>query len=128
MLALGLDSAPGFPGFFLFPLGDDVIVGSNVEKALQQERKRVRRRLLEDKDLDVVVADAEKVPVALKVRFREKVIEKGVANEFRPIELQRIEIQGSLEDDESFLLAESVNRHEVAHLGSEAFNLLLQYG
>src|SRR5215467_11705166 len=128
MPALGLDSAARFSRRFLLPLGGDVIVGSNVEQTLQQERKCARRGFLEGKNLDVVIAYAEKVAVALEVRFREKVIEKGVAKEFRSIDLQGIEVQGSLEDDEGFFLCESANRHQVAHLGSEAFNLLLQYG
>ena len=122
--AFGLDGAAGLAGFFFLPFGHDVIVGANVEKPFEQQRKGVRRGLLERENLDEVVVHAQIGAMTFKVRFAQIVVKEGVVLERRGIEFQRIEIQRAFQHPKRFLLSEQAHGDKVADLGTEAVHLL----
>jgi len=53
--ALRLNNPPGFARVFLLPFRDDVIVGLNFKKPLEDERETLRGRLLECEDFYVII-------------------------------------------------------------------------
>jgi len=57
--AFRLDTTARLARLFFLPFGDDVVVGADVEEAFQQERERVRGRLLQREHFDVVFLHAE---------------------------------------------------------------------
>src|SRR6202043_383472 len=95
MAAFGLDDAAHLAGIFLFPLGDDVIVGFNFKQSFEDERKALRRRFFERQNLDVVIVDPQMPAMAFDRRFGKVVIEKGVVLEFGRIDLIGLEVERS---------------------------------
>ena len=64
--------------------------------------------------------------MALQVRFAKVVVEKRVVLEPGELELEGREIQRSLQNAESVLLAEEFDLNEVADLKDEALHLLME--
>src|SRR5439155_4241906 len=102
-----------------FPCRDNLLVVPDAEKGLEQEREGVRGRLLESKNLNVVIADAKIPAVAFEMRFRQVVVEKRVVFQFRVFKLAGIEIQRSLQNGKCFLFPEDSHHDEVANVCAE---------
>ena len=114
--ALRLDDPPSLTGIFPLPFRDDVIVGFNFKKPLEDERKTLRGRLLECEDPDVVIVEPEMPSVAFEMRLAKIIIEKGVVLELSKIALCRREVEDTLQDAECVVLVEHPNGQEVADL------------
>ena len=102
--ALRLDRFASLAGVFLLPLGDDVKVRLHFEKTLENERKALRRWLLERQHLNVVIVEAKMPAMAFEVRFAKVVVEKRIVFEPGEFELQWREIERPLQDSECLLL------------------------
>src|SRR5580700_5162698 len=126
MPALGLYAPSRSPGLLFFPFGDDVIVRAHIEKPLEQQRIGMRGGLLEREDFDVEIVHAQMAAVAFDMRLREVVIEKRVVRALCPGELQRVEVQGTFEDAECFVLSKNSHRQEIVDLRLKTLEFLSQ--
>ena len=123
-----MNDLAGLAGIFLLPLGDDMEVRLDFEKALEDEREALRRWLFEGQHPNVIIVEAKIPAMAFEMRFAKIVVEKGVVLEPGKLKFQRCEIQGSLEDAECFLFGEKVNSDEIADLEDKALHLLVERG
>src|SRR5207249_346873 len=119
-----LNLASRLAGLLFFPFRNNVVVGPDAQKALEQERKGVGGRLYESKNLNVVIADAKIPAMAFEMRFRQVVVEKRVVFQFRLFKLEGIKIQRSLQNGECFLFSEDSHLDEVANMGAKILDFL----
>ena len=101
---------PRLAGIFLFPFGDDVIVGFNFEQALEDEREALGGRFLERQNLDVVIVQPQMPAVAFEMRLAEVVVEESVVFELGEFELVRGEVERLLENAERFVFVEQAGQ------------------
>src|SRR5881396_721353 len=80
----------------VLPFRNDVEIGLHFEKAFEDERKTLGRRLFERQNFDVVVVEPQMPAMTLQVRFAKVVVKKRVVLEARELELVGGEIQDSL--------------------------------
>src|SRR5579875_416408 len=126
--ALRLDRLAGLAGVLFLPLGDDVEVALNFEKAFENEWEALRGWLLEGENLHVVVVEAQMPPMTFEVGFAEVVVEKRIMLEPGELEFLRREIDCPLQDSECFLLGKQIDSNEVTNLQHEALHLLVERG
>src|ERR1700730_4432188 len=88
------------------PFRRNEVVRLDFQEPLEDERKTLRRGLLEGENLHVEVVHAQKASVALHVRFREVVVEEGIVLDPRGFDLQGREIQNLLQNAEDVLFPE----------------------
>src|SRR5690349_2594558 len=111
-----LDGAPGSAWFLFVPFGDDMEVRVHIEQTLKQERECVSGGFLEREHLDEVVADTEVPAVAFEMGLGQIVVEERVVLTCGEVEFQRIEVQSSLQNGESFVLPEDTCGNKIAHV------------
>src|SRR5487761_476015 len=89
---------------------------------------KMRGRLFERQNLDVVIVEAKMSAMAFKMRFAEVVVEKCVVFQAGKFKFLRCEIQRALQDSECFLLTKEFDANKIADLQHETSHLLVKSG